>query len=170
MHCLFGAQAVSEQKKALKPVANPDEVRKIIFATNIAETSLTIPNIGVVIDSGLMKQQEYNENSKTIQLKIQMISRAHAIQRAGRTGRTRNGKCFRLYSKFTYDTVMNEHIKPEIQRAELRSFLVFCMKMGLDVFSSDLFLEYPSDFSIQTALDQLITIGVIRFKISEEKF
>lgn len=80
----------------------PENCRKIIFATNIAETSLTVANIGYVIDSGFVKQKIYNPQTGMESLQIVAISKVQAIQRAGRAGRTREGKCVRLYSEKFY--------------------------------------------------------------------
>lgn len=94
---LFGSQAVQEQMRVFTPVENQMTTRKIIFATNIAETSLTIPNIGYVIDSGLVKLPYYNSLTNGVSLKTVSISKSQAVQRTGRAGRTRAGKSIRLY-------------------------------------------------------------------------
>lgn len=94
---LFGTQAVQEQMKVFEELENPLTTRKIIFATNIAETSLTISNIGYVIDSGLVKLPYYDTLTNGVSLKTVNISKSQAIQRTGRAGRTRAGKSIRLY-------------------------------------------------------------------------
>lgn len=76
-----------------------DHIRKLIFATNIAETSLTIDNIGYVIDCGYVKQKNYNPRTNMDALLTVPISKVQAIQRAGRAGRTQPGKCYRMYSE-----------------------------------------------------------------------
>jgi HrpA-like RNA helicase len=94
---LFGTQAVQEQMRVFTPVEDSLAIRKIIFATNIAETSLTIPNIGYVIDSGLVKLPYYDSLTNGVTLKTVSISKSQAVQRTGRAGRTRAGKSIRLY-------------------------------------------------------------------------
>lgn len=94
---LFGTQSVQEQMRVFEPLANVLTTRKIIFATNIAETSLTIANIGYVIDSGLVKLPYYDSKTNGTVLKKVSISKSQAVQRTGRAGRTRPGKSIRLY-------------------------------------------------------------------------
>ena len=94
---LFGTQSVQEQMRVFEPLENKLTTRKIIFATNIAETSLTIANIGYVIDSGLVKLPYYDSLTNGVSLKTVSISKSQAVQRTGRAGRTRPGKSIRLY-------------------------------------------------------------------------
>ena len=168
LHCLFGSQSVKEQKKVFKKVENEKTTRKVIFATNIAETSLTINNIGYVIDSGLVKQTIYNKNTKTIQLKTVLITKAQAIQRAGRAGRTQNGKCYRLYTKEIFNNIMSNDIIPEIKRAELRSFVLLLMKLKIKDFSSDKFIDSPDIYSVKIAIQQLFTVGIVKIKKNKD--
>jgi HrpA-like RNA helicase len=95
---LFGTQSVQEQMRVFEPLEDVETTRKIIFATNIAETSLTIANIGYVIDSGLVKLPYYDSKTNGVVLKTVSISKSQAVQRTGRAGRTRPGKSIRLYS------------------------------------------------------------------------
>lgn len=88
--------------------------RKIVIATNIAETSLTIDGIVYVVDPGLSKQKVYNPRLKIESLLVSPISRASAKQRAGRAGRTRPGKCFRLFTKRSHEKDLPENAYPEI--------------------------------------------------------
>ena len=88
--------------------------RKIIFATNIAETSLTIDGIVYVVDPGLSKQKVYNPRLRIESLLVSPISRASAKQRAGRAGRTRPGKCFRLFTENSFKKDLKENSYPEI--------------------------------------------------------
>lgn len=94
---LFGTQAVQEQMRVFREVDDKLTTRKIIFATNIAETSVTIPNIGYVVDSGLVKLPYYDSLTNGVSLKTVSISKSQAVQRTGRAGRTRPGKSIRLY-------------------------------------------------------------------------
>jgi len=97
---IYSALPSDLQAKIFEPT--PPNARKVILATNIAETSLTIDGIVYVIDSGFAKQTSYNPRSGMESLTVTPISKASAIQRAGRAGRVSPGKCFRLYTSFSY--------------------------------------------------------------------
>jgi pre-mRNA-splicing factor ATP-dependent RNA helicase DHX16 len=94
------------QAKIFEPT--PEGARKVVLATNIAETSLTIDGIVYVIDSGLAKQLQYNAAAGTSSLQTEPISRASAVQRAGRAGRVRDGICMHLYTKYAYENELDE--------------------------------------------------------------
>ena len=99
------------------------------MATNIAETSITIDGIVYVIDPGLVKQKEFNPRTGIESLLAVPCSKASANQRAGRAGRVGPGKCFRLYTQWTYDNELEDTTTPEIQRANLAS-TVLMLKVG----------------------------------------
>lgn len=96
MYELYGALSNEDQASIFNPA--PEGMRKVVFSTNIAETSLTIDNIGFVIDCGYVKQKTYNPKTNMDSLITVPISKVQAIQRKGRAGRTQSGKCLRLYS------------------------------------------------------------------------
>lgn len=96
IYALYGTQASEEQNRVFDKL--PASTRKLIFSTNIAETSLTIDNIGYVIDCGYVKQKCYNPKTNMDSLITVPISQTQAIQRSGRSGRTQPGKCYRLYT------------------------------------------------------------------------
>lgn len=102
------------QAKIFEPT--PEGARKVILATNIAETSLTIDGIKFVIDPGFCKQKSYNPRTGMESLIVTPISKASALQRSGRAGRTGPGKCFRLYTAWSYQNEMEDNTIPEIQR------------------------------------------------------
>jgi len=106
--------------------------RKIIVSTNIAETSLTIDGIVFVVDPGFVKQKVYNPRSRVESLLVSPISRASAHQRAGRAGRTRPGKCFRLYTEASFHGDLIEQTYPEILRSNLGSVVLQLKKLGVD--------------------------------------
>ncbi|KAJ2777805.1 DEAH-box ATP-dependent RNA helicase prp43 [Coemansia javaensis] len=106
--------------------------RKIVVSTNVAETSLTIDGIVYVIDPGFAKQKVYNPRVRVESLLVSPISRAAAQQRAGRAGRTRPGKCFRLYTEKSYNTDLIEQTYPEILRSNLGSIVLQLKKLGVD--------------------------------------
>ena len=167
IHCLFGSQAVQEQGLTFKSVTDASSTRKIIFATNIAETSLTIPNIVYVIDTGLVKQTAFNKQSHSVQLKTVLISKAQAIQRAGRAGRTRDGKCYRMYTKETYYQVMANDIVPEVKRSELRAFLVMLLKLGVQEYCNEDFLDAPDYNAVEIAIIQLYSANLIEMDLKD---
>lgn len=105
------------QTKIFEPT--PPGARKVILATNIAETSLTIDGIIYVIDPGFNKQKTYNARTGMESLIVTPISKASANQRAGRAGRVSAGKCFRLYTMSAYEKELDDNSIPEIQRTNL---------------------------------------------------
>ncbi len=116
---LFARMGVSEQKKIFSPGQN----RRIILATNVAETSITIPRIHYVIDSGLARISRFNPNNQVQELKIEQISRASAMQRRGRCGRIAEGICVFLYDRKTFDD-SPEFTDPEIRRSSLAGVIL----------------------------------------------
>ena len=107
--------------------------RKVVVSTNIAETSLTIDGIIYVVDPGFSKQKVYNPRTRVDSLLVSPISRASASQRSGRAGRTRPGKCFRLYTEKSFHKELQEQTYPEILRSELSSTILTLKKLGIDV-------------------------------------
>lgn len=99
---VFGAQTYEQQQRIFAPT--PEGTRKVVVATNIAETSITINGVVYVIDPGFSKQKVYNPRIRVESLLVTPISKASARQRAGRAGRTRPGKCFRLYTEESFNT------------------------------------------------------------------
>ena len=116
---LFGRLSAGDQQK----VFHPDSMRRIILATNVAETSITIPGIRFVIDSGLVRLSRYNPRSRIQELQIETVSQASALQRRGRCGRLRDGICVHLYSEEQYHDFA-EYTPPEIQRSSLAGVLL----------------------------------------------
>ena len=106
--------------------------RKVVVSTNIAETSLTIDGVVFVIDPGFAKQKVYNPRIRVESLLVSPISKASAQQRAGRAGRTRPGKCFRLYTEKAYKNEMQDNTYPEILRSNLGSVVLQLKKLGID--------------------------------------
>ncbi|KAJ3225657.1 DEAH-box ATP-dependent RNA helicase prp43, partial [Chytriomyces hyalinus] len=106
--------------------------RKVVVSTNIAETSLTIDGIVYVIDPGFSKQKVYNPRIRVESLLVSPISKASAQQRAGRAGRTRPGKCFRLYTEKAFKNDLQEQTYPEILRCNLGSVVLQLKKLGID--------------------------------------
>ncbi|KAI7748719.1 hypothetical protein M8C21_022259 [Ambrosia artemisiifolia] len=141
----------------------PPNCRRFIVATNIAETSLTVDGVVYVIDSGYVKQRQYNPSSGMYSLDVVQISRVQANQRAGRAGRTRPGKCYRLYPLAVYHDNLLEATVPEIQRSSLAGSVLYLKSLDLpdiDILKFD-FLDPPSFESLQDALKQLFLIDAI---------
>jgi ATP-dependent helicase HrpB len=138
---LFADLAKNEQQQALLP--HPEGKRKIVLATNIAETSLTIEGIEVVIDSGVEKKAIFQLNRGITHLQSQKISQASATQRAGRAGRLTAGTCYRLWSKEQHSRLAQQST-PEIMHSDMSSFILESAVWGADVSALAL-LDYPSD-------------------------
>ncbi|KAG6542974.1 hypothetical protein Mapa_015666 [Marchantia paleacea] len=141
----------------------PENCRRIIVATNIAETSLTVDGIVYVIDPGLVKQRQYNPASGMDSLAVVPISRVQAIQRAGRAGRTRPGRCYRLYPEAAYEHELLAATVPEIQRSSLAGTVLHLKSLELpdiDILNFD-FLDQPSLESLEDALSQLYIVDAI---------
>jgi len=116
---LFGRLAGGDQQRIFAPSGK----RRVVLATNIAETSLTIPRIAVVIDTGLARMSRYNPHTRTKRLPVEPVSQSSANQRAGRAGRVRDGLCIRLYSQEDYEK-RPRFTQPEIQRANLAEVIL----------------------------------------------
>ncbi|KAH9613394.1 hypothetical protein KSS87_012375 [Heliosperma pusillum] len=141
----------------------PPNCRRFIVATNIAETSLTVDGVVYVIDTGYVKQRQYNPATGMYSLDVMQISRVQANQRAGRAGRTRPGKCYRLYPFEVYSEEFMEAAVPEIQRTSLAGSVLYLKSLNLpdiDILKFD-FLDPPSNESLCDALRQLYLIDGI---------
>ena len=119
----------------------PDQI-KIILSTNIAETSVTIPGIRFVIDSGLVKIRTYKNSTGIDALKVEAISKNSSTQRAGRAGRETSGKCFRLYAEDTYEN-LEENTVPEILRCNLSGVILSLKAIGIKDVSKIDFIDKP---------------------------
>jgi HrpA-like RNA helicase len=157
VHPIYAALPNHMQMKAFEPSAA--NTRKIILATNIAETSITIPGIKYVIDSGVVKERYYDPSTGMESLKVVKISKAAARQRSGRAGRESAGKCYRLYSSTDYNA-MEEYSKPEIMRNNLSSVVLQLKIMQKDA-RYFMFLDKPEDLYIETAYNELKRLGAI---------
>uniref|UniRef100_A0A3P8XRJ6 ATP-dependent RNA helicase DHX8 n=1 Tax=Esox lucius TaxID=8010 RepID=A0A3P8XRJ6_ESOLU len=137
----------------------PPGSRKVVIATNIAETSLTIDGIYYVVDPGFVKQKVYNSKTGIDQLVVTPISQAQAKQRAGRAGRTGPGKTYRLYTERAYRDEMLTTNVPEIQRTNLASTVLSLKAMGINDLLSFDFMDAPPMETLITAMEQLYTLG-----------
>merc|ERR1712112_461151 len=129
------------QAKVFEPT--PPGARKVVLATNIAETSLTIDNIIYVIDPGFSKQNSYNARTGMESLIVTPVSKASANQRAGRAGRVAAGKCFRLYTAWAYQHELEDNAIPEIQRVNLGNVVLMLKSLGINDLIHFDFLDPP---------------------------
>ncbi|KAJ4967587.1 hypothetical protein NE237_019436 [Protea cynaroides] len=137
--------------------------RKVIFSTNLAETSLTIPGVKYVVDSGMVKESRFEPNTGINVLKVCRISRSSANQRAGRAGRTAPGKCYRMYSKNDFQS-MPSHQVPEIHRVHLGVAVLRIFALGIKNVQEFDFVDAPSPKAIDLAIRNLIQLGAIALK------
>ncbi|CAH8577495.1 unnamed protein product [Schistosoma guineensis] len=128
---------------------------QVVVSTNIAETSLTIDGVVFVIDPGFAKQKVYNPRIRVESLLVTAISKASAQQRAGRAGRTRPGKCFRLYTEKAYTNEMQENTYPEILRSNLGTVVLQLKKLGIDDLVHFDFMDPPAPETLMRALELL---------------
>ncbi len=147
------------QAKIFEPT--PPGSRKIVLATNIAETSLTIDNIIYVIDCGLSKQTCFNPRTGMESLVVTPISKASANQRAGRAGRVAPGKCFRLYTLWSYQHELEDNTIPEIQRSNLGAVTLMLKSLGIDNLVTFDFMDPPPNEMLMRALEQLYALGAL---------
>ncbi|GAA5864209.1 hypothetical protein JCM8547_001293 [Rhodosporidiobolus lusitaniae] len=129
--------------------------RKVVISTNIAETSLTIDGIVYVVDPGFSKQKIYNPRIRVESLLVSPISKASANQRAGRAGRTRPGKCFRLYTEADFVKELEEQTYPEILRCNLASVILELKKLGIDDLVHFDYMDPPAPETVMRALELL---------------
>lgn len=155
---------LSKQKQDL--AIEKQNKRKVILATNVAQTSLTIQGVTVVIDTGLEKLSFYNSNTGLNHLEVVFISKQAAIQRAGRAGRLENAVCYRLWHN---KKILQESTKPEILRADLTQVILELATWGVDDFSDLRWLDTPSLHLIEDAKELLVELNMIdnNFKITD---
>jgi len=147
------------QAKIFEPT--PLGARKVVLATNIAETSLTIDGIVYVIDPGFSKQKSYNPRTGMESLIVTPISKANAEQRAGRAGRVCPGKCFRLYTAWAYKHELEETTIPEIQRTNLGNVVLVLKSLGINNLVQFDFMDPPPAEALIRALEQLYALGAL---------
>jgi len=153
---LYGRLAAADQQKIFS--SHPG--RRIVLATNVAETSLTVPGIRYVIDPGFARISRFSQRLKVQRLPIEPISQASASQRAGRCGRVADGICIRLYSEEDHDS-RPEFTDPEIQRTNLASVLLQMASLDLGSIKDFPFLDPPDSRSVSDGLNLLYELGAI---------
>ena len=153
---LYARLSVPEQQRVFAPSAG----RRIVLATNVAETSLTVPGIRYVIDSGLARIKRYSLRNKTTLLQIEEISQAAANQRAGRCGRVAEGICVRLYSDEDF-AARPQYTDPEILRSSLAAVILRMAALGLGDVAAFPFVEPPQPRAIADGYQLLQELGAV---------
>jgi len=159
---LFARQSFAEQQQIFHPTGG----RRIIIATNVAETALTVPNIRYVIDLGFARMSRYDYRSRVQRLPIEAISQAAANQRKGRCGRIAAGVCIRLYSEEDF-TSRPEFTEPEILRTNLASVILQMANLGLGEVENFDFIQPPDNRLVNDGRKLLEELGAIATKKSE---
>ena len=150
------------QAKIFEPT--PPGARKVVLATNIAETSITIDGVVYVIDPGFVKENVYNPKTGMSSLVITPCSRASVNQRAGRAGRSAPGKCFRLFTKWAYYNELDESTTPEIQRTNLGNVVLLLKSIGINDLLEFDFLDRPPPETLMRSLEQLYALGALNVR------
>ena len=153
---LYSRLSAAEQHR----VFEAHSTRRIVLATNVAETSLTVPGIRYVIDPGLARISRYSNRTKVQRLPIEPVSRASANQRAGRCGRVADGIAIRLYSQADFEA-RPEYTEPEILRTSLASVILQMAALGLGAVEDFPFLDAPDPRAVRDGLQLLTEIGAI---------
>ncbi len=156
---VYGAQPSEIQSRIFEPA--PPGSRKVVIATNIAETSITIDGIHYVIDPGFVKQNTYDPKLGMDSLVVTPISQAQAKQRAGRAGRTGPGKAFRLYTEAAFQSEMLPTSIPEIQRQNLSNTILMLKAMGINHLLHFDFMDPPPTNTMLTALEELYALSAL---------
>lgn len=152
---LYGDLSKTEQQRAIAPAT--EGRRKIVLATNIAETSLTIEGVRVVVDSGLERSVQYDAGSGMNRMRTQMITQDSAVQRAGRAGRTQSGVCYRLWHE---NRALVPHARAEILHSDIAPVLLELAKWGASVDELS-WVDLPPKHAQKAALDLLISLNII---------
>ena len=155
---LYGELSAAEQDRAVAPA--PAGTRKVVVATNVAETSLTIPGVRVVIDSGLARIARYDPHRGINMLLIENISQSSADQRAGRAGRTAPGRCVRLWSRADQQNRAVRDV-PEIRRVELSETLLLLKAGGIENLDTFPWFERPDAHALEKSLELLRDSGAL---------
>ena len=153
---LLASLPASEQQRAFRP----SQRRRVILATNVAETSVTIPGIRAVIDSGLARISRYVHRTQVQRLQIEPVSQASARQRAGRCGRVGPGVCVRLYSEEDFSS-RDSYTPPEVLRSSLAGVILSMLDLRLGAIESFPFIDPPKPAMIHEGLRELLELGAI---------
>ena len=159
---LYSLLSSQQQAKVFQPP--PEGTRLCVVATNVAETSLTIPNIKYVVDTGMVKRRYYDKTTGVSSFKITWTSRASADQRAGRAGRVEPGHCYRLYSSAVFTNEFEEFSSPEISRRPVDDLVLQMKDMNIDKVVNFPFPTPPDETALQSAEKLLLNLGALEEK------
>ncbi|GAB7360486.1 hypothetical protein MBLNU230_g8437t1 [Neophaeotheca triangularis] len=161
VHPLHSSFSSEDQQAAFE--VPPQGVRKVVLATNIAETGITIPDVTCVIDTGKHKEMRFDERRQMSRLIQSFIARANAKQRRGRAGRVQEGICFHLFTKYRHDQMMVEQQTPEMLRLSLQDLVmrVKICKLGNVEEALSQALDPPSSKNVHRAIEALIDVGAL---------
>uniref|UniRef100_A0A1Y1LTH7 RNA helicase n=2 Tax=Photinus pyralis TaxID=7054 RepID=A0A1Y1LTH7_PHOPY len=154
---LYASQPTTQQITVFQPA--PENTRKVVIATNVAETSITISGIRFVIDGGMVKARTYHPATGLDMLKVQRISQEQSWQRTGRAGREAEGYCYRIYTRAQYELLQKSTI-PEIQRANLSTVVIQLLALGIHAANFD-FMDKPPKDCVLAAFEQLKLLGAV---------
>jgi ATP-dependent RNA helicase DHX29 len=158
---LHSTIATEDQERAF--IVPPDGVRKIVLATNIAETGITIPDVTCVIDTGKHREMRFDERRQLSRLIDTFISRANAKQRRGRAGRVQEGLCFHMFTRYRHDHLMSDQQTPEMLRLSLQDLAIrvkICKIGGIEETLGQA-LDAPSAKNIRRAIDALVDVRAL---------
>ena len=155
---LYGNLSLAEQRRVLQPAEKCK--RKIVLATSIAETSLTVDGVTVIVDAGLSRQPQFDAKTALTRLQTVRLSRASSEQRAGRAGRTAPGRCYRLWT-VSQQQALVAHSTPEIVQADLAPLALQLLQWGVDQPTELCWLDIPPAGSYRQALDLLTQLGAV---------
>ncbi|MCJ1707029.1 DUF3418 domain-containing protein [Microbacterium sp. VKM Ac-2923] len=158
---LYGRLSAAEQHRVFERSSVAGVRRRVILATNVAETSLTVPGIRYVVDTGTARISRYSNRSKIQRLPIEAVSQASAQQRSGRAGRTSPGVAIRLYSEDDF-TRRPEYTEPEILRTSLASVILQMLSLGFGDIQAFPFLTPPDSRGVKAAFDLLVELGAVK--------
>ncbi|WVW82347.1 hypothetical protein I302_104354 [Kwoniella bestiolae CBS 10118] len=156
---LYSLLSNEQQMQVFKPP--PEGHRLVIISTNVAETSLTIPGIRYVVDSGRAKERHYDPSTGVQSFQVSWISKASSSQRAGRAGRTGPGHCYRLYSSALYEDHFDQFSKPEILRMPIEGVVLQMKSMNIDQVINFPFPTPPDRYALKKAEDLLTNLGAL---------
>lgn len=156
---LYSLLSSEKQLEVFKPP--PEDARLVVVATNVAETSLTIPNVKYVIDCGRAKERKYDDRSGISSFKVDWISKASAAQRAGRAGRTGPGHCYRIYSSNVFEEYFDEFAEAEIRRTPVEGLVLQMKSMNIDNVVNFPFPTAPDRSAIAKAERVLTRLGAL---------
>ncbi|WWC66285.1 uncharacterized protein I206_100186 [Kwoniella pini CBS 10737] len=156
---LYSLLSNEQQMQVFKPP--PEGHRLVIISTNVAETSLTIPGIRYVVDSGRAKERQYDSSTGVQSFQVSWISKASSQQRAGRAGRTGPGHCYRLYSSALYEDHFEQFSQPEILRMPIESIVLQMKSMNIDQIINFPFPTPPSQIALRKAEVLLTNLGAL---------